>query len=311
MHQDGWYQISFRVPNQMLDLIVADLYAEGCLGLDIRDASHLAPPENLRPGWVEVYSSWRVDAESSAQDRQTMIHNRLGSISTQLGMASAKQQPVQVDKHNILINTLAPQDWANNWKSHFSPIQAGRFYVHPSWHKPDPQCLSIVIDPGMAFGTGLHPTTYLCLEGIDRLVLQRHIDSVLDVGCGTGILAIAAALARVDRVVAMDCDELAVRITQANINLNGLGQRIEIGPSALAKGAGTFDLIVANILSGVLRELRIDLSSRLKSRGTLLLSGLLWSERETVTKDFEKCGLVLEQTHRKQEWALLQLRVPA
>jgi ribosomal protein L11 methyltransferase len=200
------------------------------------------------------------------------------------------------------------EDWAESWRAHFHPVRLGRFFIHPGWVAADPVApCALRIDPGLAFGTGLHATTRLCLLGLDRLLEQGRVASVLDVGCGTGILALCAARAGVPRVVAVDIEPDACRVTRENLALNGLAGRVEVREGDIHAIEGRFAVVLANILSGVLMAKASALCARLEPGGSLLLAGLLAEERDEVRQTFLTAGARVQDERLDDGWALLQV----
>ncbi len=190
--------------------------------------------------------------------------------------------------HETQIDTVEEQDWVRLTQSQFDPIRISeRLWIVPSWHEPpDPEAICIELDPGLAFGTGSHPTTRLCLAWLEGHVQPRQ--SVLDYGCGSGILAIAAARLEASPVVGVDLDPQAVVASRDNADRNGVAAVFHL-PDALPPGS--YDIVVANILTNPLRALMPLLSSRIRPGGQIALSGILAEQAEEILviygQDFE------------------------
>jgi len=191
----------------------------------------------------------------------------------------------RLQKTDLLTEKLADQDWERAWMADFKPMRFGtRLWVCPSWSEPpQPEAVNIMLDPGLAFGSGTHPTTALCLEWLDSQQLTNK--SVIDYGCGSGILAIAAALLGANRVVAIDNDPQAVTASGNNRDMNGIpaGLMTVHLPGAAHQPA---DVVVANILSGPLAELTPVLTSLTKPGGSLILSGVLSEQTDTLMASY-------------------------
>jgi ribosomal protein L11 methyltransferase len=208
------------------------------------------------------------------------------------------------------------EDWHQNWKSHFQVTKlTPRLAVRPPRKLPLPGEgeLVIEIDPGMAFGTGLHASTRLVLEFIDEIYLAAGGDqapgpgSVLDVGTGTGILAMACALFGARRVVAIDNDRQAVAAASGNIGRNGLAGRVEVSEQALDRVSGSFDLIVANILHNTLVDISSAVAARLSPLGTLLCGGILAGDQEeSLGRAYGSLGLRHRESKYEEEWTALR-----
>ncbi|OLC54380.1 MAG: ribosomal protein L11 methyltransferase [Chloroflexi bacterium 13_1_40CM_4_68_4] len=200
---------------------------------------------------------------------------------------------------------IKEEDWLEAWKAQFTPLRIGAFLVRPTWSDAAPAdaAIELVLDPGMAFGTGLHPTTQQCLEALSTIRLERR--SVLDVGTGSGILAIAAAKRGASPVVGVDTDPLAVEAARENATRNGVA--IPIGAGSAADVPGRFDVVVANLVSPVLQEIVGDLVARMAPRGLLVTAGIS-APSEPQTRDaFLRAGLKLRDRAERDDWIALAL----
>ena len=184
------------------------------------------------------------------------------------------------------VETLADRAWEREWLKDFGPMQFGqRLWVLPGDAAAPDDAVTVRLDPGLAFGTGTHPTTALCLEWLDGLELDGR--TVLDYGCGSGILAIAALKLGAASAVAMDIDPQAVSATRDNAANNGVADRLEVVGSDAAI-SGRFDVVVANILAGPLVELADSVTARLSNAGDLALSGILSEQVEEIVSAYSK-----------------------
>jgi ribosomal protein L11 methyltransferase len=214
-------------------------------------------------------------------------------------------------------------DWANAWKAHFPVLRVGRrIVIRPTWrrHRREPDDVVLALDPGMAFGTGLHPTTRLCLaalEGLaDRGGLARGAPDggparVLDVGSGSGILSIAAARLGAREVLAVDVDPIAVDASAANARRNRLARVVRAREGSSPSGEGPFDVVVANLIASLLITLADGLTGDVRPGGWLLASGIFENREAEVQEAFEARGLAVEQRWEEGDWVALELRRPA
>lgn len=198
------------------------------------------------------------------------------------------------------VRRIADRDWLESWKAQFAPVRIGPFLVRPSWSDAVGEGVEIVLDPGMAFGTGLHPTTRQCLEAVGALDVAGR--SLLDVGTGSGILAIAAAKRGAVPVIAVDTDPLAVRATHDNARLNNA--RIEVREGSAADVARTFEIVLANLVADVLVAIAPDLRARLAPGGTLVCAGIVAEQEGSVV---DALGLRLIGRDQHADWVRLTL----
>ncbi len=209
---------------------------------------------------------------------------------------------------------VAEEDWANAWKAHYHPVRVGRrFLVRPLWIDvpPDNGRITLDLDPGMAFGTGLHPTTQLCLEALEDLDLEGK--RVLDLGTGSGILAIAAKKLGAATVLALDVDSVAVEAARENLAVNGLaggtGDGVTVGQGTLPlPSPRRFDLVLANIIARVIVDLASELASSLEPDGVLVASGIIDEREEEVAGALRAVGLSVE-TRRRGDWRAMICRL--
>lgn len=215
----------------------------------------------------------------------------------------------QVKKPAISWEHVEDQDWSNNWKVHFKPFAITKgLIITPTWEEYSAQDNEQVItmDPGMAFGTGHHATTSLTLDFIREILSTEKGQTVLDVGTGTGILGMGAALFGATRVLGIDNDPEAVRVATENVALNSLDSIMEVSVVALQQIDEPFNLIVANIIHDALITMSDDFKRILTTKGNLVLSGILHGEQEqNIIRVFTDCGFTFTEKKQLEEWAAL------
>lgn len=203
-------------------------------------------------------------------------------------------------------------DWSEAWKKHMPVLHIGeRIVIRPSWldYAPEPEDVVIQLDPGMAFGTGLHPTTQLCLHALERYLIPEA--DVLDVGTGTGILSIAAAKLGAKHILAVDNDPVAIRAARENVAENRVSQIITLREGDLGAASGEYDLVLINILARViLGMLDKGLVTRVRAGGLVIAAGLLDEQEADVLSAFSRDGLVLEDRQQIKDWVGLVARLP-
>ena len=201
-------------------------------------------------------------------------------------------------------------DWADAWKAYFPVMRIGRsLVIRPTWrrHRRLPGDVVLALDPGMAFGTGLHPTTRLCLAATEQLADDGILGGarVLDVGCGSGILAIAALRLGAASAVGVDTDPIAIEATTANVRRNRLTRRIRARLGSLPSVEPPFDVVLANLIAGVLVPLAAALRDELRPGGSLLASGIFVDRTDEVVAAFEAVGLAVVARSDEGEWVAL------
>ena len=304
MKNDAWIQLEIRVPAPAIDLICAELSELGCTGTLVEKRaldSFVVPDEEFDPARdmaLQAYFPASVVLKE-LQQQISLLFERLRPIFKGRLFALGESQLIR------------QEDWAEGWKQHFHTTHIGEnLVVRPSWESYQPQDNEkiVVLDPGMAFGTGTHGTTLLCLQAIAELFESpQPPQSLLDVGTGSGILAIAAAKLGATQVVACDIDPQACLVAQDNCAQNQVTAQVEITSAFLDQIPGQFDLVVANILAEENIRLAADLFAHLAPGGQLFLSGILAEKEALVRKGFSALPLDYLSTTRRDEWLCLHL----
>jgi ribosomal protein L11 methyltransferase len=299
-----WAEIACEVPAEMVD-IMADFLVEltgNGVGIDNLhlDTFSLDTLEDTPTKCVKGY----LPLDDSLEEMRIRVEHFLADHGP--AFAGFVYTPP-------VISVVRNEDWANNWKVHFKPVRIGqRLVIKPTWEEYQklPGDLIIEIDPGMAFGTGAHPTTRMCLESMERICFNecggKLPDQVLDVGTGSGVLSIAAALMGATRITAVDIDPEAVRVTRENLELNGVETVVAASTTSLSDLTAEYGVVVANILAEELVRLSAQLTAKVAPGGWLILSGILTEKEEFVCAGFP--GLSLIENPREAEWSCLTFR---
>jgi len=205
------------------------------------------------------------------------------------------------------IEQIEDKDWEREWMDNFHPMRFGqRLWVCPSWREiPEPDAVNVLLDPGLAFGTGTHPTTALCMEWLDSQQLAGK--TVIDFGCGSGILAIAALKLGAERAIGIDIDPQAIQASRDNAERNGVADRLELYLPQQQPAGLQADVLVANILAGPLRELADTIRSLVRSGGQLALSGILAPQAEALQQLYGQ-WFTMDPVTEREEWARLSGR---
>lgn len=209
----------------------------------------------------------------------------------------------------LRVRAVDDADWTDAWKRHYVAQRIGRVVIVPSWAEEElvPGEVAVTLDPGMAFGTGLHPTTRGCLELLQAI--EPMPDTILDVGCGSGILSLAALRLGAVRAVGIDTDPLAVAASRENAERNGLADRFEAREGTLAEGPSErFPIVVANLVAAVLVELAAAMAAHLAPAGILLASGIIQPRADEVEAALLAAGLAVVERRADGEWVSLRLQ---
>jgi ribosomal protein L11 methyltransferase len=289
-----WLSVSIETDCSHAEALADALLDAGALSASIEDADAGTPEETPQfgepgsittPGWERSRVIALLEAGTDASEL----------IAVCAASAGLSETPAYLEEE------IAEQNWVQLTQSQFEPIRVSeRLWIVPSWHEaPDPNALVLVLDPGMAFGTGSHPTTRLCLEWLERIVVPGT--AILDYGCGSGILAIAAAKLGATEVLGVDIDLQAVNAAKNNAVRNDVNAHF--GDSALPI-AGQFDIVVANILANPLKALAPAITAHVRSGGRLALSGILAEQAEELIAIYAPY-ILLDIADTREGWVCL------
>ncbi len=274
-----YFEFTIKISGPFTDTVVQRIMDAGCLGVVEQDDSIIA------------YFPDTVDVKTITND---------------LSLLQALLEKSGQDHRLSFSYTVIPeQDWNETWKKGFVPIDVGdRFTILPPWEKKRKDRINLIIDPAMAFGTGHHETTRSCLALLEKYAGKSDKENLLDLGTGTGILAIAALKLGFHRVVAVDTDLLAVDATRKNAELNAAAG-IDIREGSIADLNETYSFILANIISGVLVLLAPEIAAHLKTGGIAVLSCILAGQDDEVLETMTKAGLKLFESYPDGKWISL------
>lgn len=302
---DAWLEISVTADVEAVEAVSEILGRVASGGTSVEPAFELvdeglgARVDLTRPAIVRAYLPARSAAD--AERAVAAVAEALGHLQA-FGL-----RPIGEVSTRIIHET----DWAEAWKKHFPVLRIGRrVVIRPTWrrHRANPDDVVLALDPGMAFGTGLHPTTRLCLAALEGIADDGRLDGavVLDVGCGSGILAIAAARFGAAMVLGVDTDPIAIEATVANARRNAVARRIRARHGTLPSGAGPFDVVLANLISSLLVTVAAPLRAELRPGGTLLASGIFVDREAEVRAAFEAAGLGVTRRSGEGDWVALE-----
>lgn len=289
-----WTEIKISVDNADAESAEAIAHMTVPYGIYVEDYS------NLEQEVREIANIDLIDEELLGRDRsKTIIHiyispeeNPREAVAYLGEMLSA-----QGILNSIDCSSCKEEDWLNNWKKYFHPIEVGeKLLIRPSWYENyDPKGRTVLnLDPGVAFGTGTHETTRLCLEAMEKYL--KESDEVLDVGCGSGILAVGALLLGAKRAVGVDIDEMAVKTARENAELNGVSDKIEIIHGNLTdKVSGKYNLVLANIVADAIMLLSADIREYMADDAVYIMSGIIDTRVDEVLAALESSFEVIDK----------------
>ncbi|WP_110708585.1 50S ribosomal protein L11 methyltransferase [Salinicola sp. CR57] len=292
----AWLQLKASIVPEQAEWLEELLLAEGASAITLQDA-HDEPLFEPDRGTTPL---WRETVLTGLYDDLPGVEAMIERVQRAWSEGSPDDPAPQIE-----YELLADRDWEREWMDGFEPLQMGhRLWIVPSWHQaPDPEAVNLLLDPGLAFGTGTHPTTALCLGWLDAQDFAQR--QVLDYGCGSGILAIAALKLGADTAVGVDIDPQALQASRDNAERNQIDESRLILDYPERIGQGQFDVVVANILAGPLVDMAATIAERVKSGGHLALSGILATQADTVLDAYRAQGLSMDEPREREGWVLL------
>jgi ribosomal protein L11 methyltransferase len=304
-----WTRLRVRVPAAVADALGARCIELGAPGVvtDERDLRRDATTDgNVRRSARPTAARFSAYFPPKLDPRriEAELHAFLDGLARELPEAR---------RRSLKLEPYEPESWASTWREHFPPVRVGRrLLIAPSWtparelERVGSGRTVLRVDPARAFGTGHHPTTRGCLVALERVCAADTPASGLDVGCGTGVLAVAMRLLGVPRVVGVDTDPVACQATLACAQANGV-DGVRVLPT-IGRVRGRFDLVTANLFAGLLVAMATQLAARTRSGGHLIVAGLLAAQEDDVRRALEQAGFVLLRRECRATWSVLTLR---
>lgn len=302
-----WIEVRTSVKPQAVDAVTEIYYEFGANGVSIEEPIQVQSPQknlywdyidekaidkNAESKVIAYYPSIEENIEQKIEEIKKRIQN-LSDFGLEIGTGQ------------IEVNSLDQEDWENSWKQYFKPLHVTeKIVIKPQWEEYDkkPDELVIEIDPGMAFGTGSHETTSMCIQALENNI--KDGDAVLDIGTGSGILSIASALLGAKRAIGVDLDPVAVEVARENVILNNVGDSVEIFTGDLVSAVeGKYEIVVANIIAeAILILLDSDVKSFVKGEGLFICSGIISEKEEAVLQKLQEKGFEVQHIARQGEW---------
>ncbi|MCF6092862.1 50S ribosomal protein L11 methyltransferase [Microaerobacter geothermalis] len=305
-----WTEISIHTTQEAIEPVANILHEAGASGVVIED------PELLQREWEDKFGEiYQLSPEDFPEEGvivkgylpvTSFLAETIEEIKDRLNQLLLYD--IDLGLGTVTLSEVHEHEWATAWKKYYKPVQvSNKITITPTWEEYQPLSsdeIVIELDPGMAFGTGTHPTTVLCIRGMEKVI--RGNESMIDVGCGTGVLSIAAAKLGVSSVLALDLDEVAVESAKINVKLNQVQHIVKVKQNNLLDYISEkADIIVANILAEVILRLVDQVSYTLNDEGIFIASGIISNRAQEVISSLEKVGLEVIETLKDEDWVAI------
>ncbi|MBA2878917.1 50S ribosomal protein L11 methyltransferase [Anoxybacillus ayderensis] len=302
-----WSEISIHTTHEAVEAISNILHEAGAGGVVIEDPFELTKERETTYGEIYQLNPDDYPEEGVIIKAYLPVNSFLGETVEEIKQAINNLMLYNIDigRNKITISEVNEEEWATAWKKYYNPVKISeRFTIVPTWETYEPVSsdeLIIELDPGMAFGTGTHPTTVMCIQALEKTVKEG--DTVVDVGTGSGILSIAAAMLGAKRVHALDLDPVAVESAKLNVKLNKVHDVVTVSQNNLLDRVDEqADVIVANILAEIILRFVDDAYRLLRSGGVFITSGIIQTKKQEVKEGLLRAGFTIEETLTMEDW---------
>lgn len=310
-----WTEISIKTSQEGADIAAQAFYEVGITGLVIEDPDELSQLSKEEFFWDYIDESMVGTSDGTVVIKaylssDSSLGEKLSLIKDKINWLKNRDLGVDLGSLDIELTSVREEDWSNTWKKYYKPMKVSdRIVIKPSWetyNKKKGQVI-LTLDPSMAFGTGTHETTMLCMQAIDQYIRPDH--SLIDIGCGTGVLSIGALLLGAKAATAIDLDGNAVEIARKNAQINKVLDRMTlVHGNLLDEIEGSYDIVVANIIADVIIELSQYVTNYIKAGGLFISSGIIHERLDEVIEQIESVGLIIEKVAKMGEWAMVVSR---
>ncbi|MEH7353208.1 50S ribosomal protein L11 methyltransferase [Neobacillus drentensis] len=306
-----WSEISIHTTNEAIEPISHILHEAGASGVVIEDPFELTKKREDQFGEIYQLNPDDYPEEGVIVKAYLPVNSFLGETVEAIkeSINNLIIYDIDLGKNDVTISEVHEEEWATAWKKYYNPVKISeKFTIVPTWEIYEPVSsdeLIIELDPGMAFGTGTHPTTVMCIQALERTVLPG--DRVIDVGTGSGVLTIAAAMLGAEDVRAYDLDEVAVTSAKLNIKLNKVSKIVSISQNNLLDGVeeDSADVVVANILAEVILRFTDDVAGVVKPGGVFIASGIIQQKKDQVKDAIVAAGFEISETMLMEDWVAI------
>ncbi|WP_163970046.1 50S ribosomal protein L11 methyltransferase [Oceanobacillus halotolerans] len=310
-----WSEICIHTTNEAVEPISNILHETGASGVVIEDPMDLEKERDTFFGEVYDLSENDYPEEGVYVKAYLPINSFLGETVDQIKQAinNLILYDIDIGLNNVTLSEVHEEEWATAWKKYYKPVKISKkITIIPTWEEYTPVStdeIIIELDPGMAFGTGTHPTTVLSIQALEQYLNKG--DTVIDVGSGSGVLSIASVLLGADQVFAYDLDDIAVKSTKINAKLNKIDKQIVTKQNNLLDHVQRkADVIVSNILAEIIVRFVEDAWNNLKEGGLFITSGIIQAKKQLVVKKLEKCGFTIIEVNEMEDWVSIVAKKP-
>ncbi|UOQ86051.1 50S ribosomal protein L11 methyltransferase [Gracilibacillus salinarum] len=310
-----WTELSIYTTNEAIEPISNIIHEAGASGVVIEDRQDLERIWEDRFGEIYDLNPDDYPEEGVRLKAYLPVNSFLGETVSEIKQAinNLLLYDIDIGLNKITLSEVNEEEWATAWKKYYKPAKISeRVTITPTWEDYQPVStdeLIIELDPGMAFGTGTHPTTVLSIQALESHL--QNGDIVFDVGCGSGVLSIAAALLGADKVYAYDLDEVAIQSTKLNAKVNKVDEKMQVKQNNLLQHVtGTADVIVANILAEIILRFEKDAFDRLVPGGIFITSGIIQKKKSAVKNALEEAGFDIVEINQMEDWISIIAQKP-
>lgn len=305
-----WSEMSIHTTQEAVEPISNILHEAGAGGVAIEDPADLNKVREQQFGEIYALSPDDYPEEGVIVKAYLPVTSSFGETveSIKEAISNLTQYGIDLGFNTVEINEVNEEDWSTAWKKYYHPVKISeKVTIVPTWEEYEPEQpneIIVELDPGMAFGTGTHPTTVMCIQALEK-VIQKG-EHVIDVGTGSGVLSIVAAKLGASKVDAYDLDEVAVNSAKMNVELNKTDHIVEVKQNNLLENiSGKADVIVANILAEIILLFINDAAKKLKKDGLFITSGIIKSKQDDIVSNLEKAGFTIEEILQIEDWVAI------
>jgi ribosomal protein L11 methyltransferase len=305
-----WSEICIHTTQEAVEPISHILHEAGAGGVVIEDRADLYRERETKFGEIFQLSADDYPEEGVLLKAYLPLNSFFGDTVEEIKQAISQLQQYNINlgAHEVTLNEVDEEEWATAWKKYYKPVKVGeKITIAPSWENykaVSDEEIVVELDPGMAFGTGTHPTTVLCIQALEKYL--KAGEHVIDVGTGSGVLAIAADKLGAGSVNAIDLDEVAVEAASRNVEWNNSSRTVSVSKANLLDHvSGTYDMIVANILAEVIVDMTDSAYKAVRPGGLIIVSGIIKAKREMVKNSLIQSGFLITEITEMEDWTAI------